>query len=40
MKHKRLICVQMSTDMEVYLDIVRVLAKSQEVEVLEVSLWQ
>ena len=37
MKHKRLICVQTSIDAEVYLDIVRVLTRSQKVGVLDVS---
>jgi len=34
----RLICVQMSMDVEVYLGMVRVPSRSQEVDVLKVSL--
>ena len=37
-KYKRLIHIQTSTDMEVYLIIVRVFTRSQKVKVLEVSL--
>ena len=37
MKYKRLIYVQMIIDVEVYLDMVRVLTRSQEVDILDVS---
>jgi len=37
MKYKRLICAQMSINTEVYLGLVKVLTRSQEVEVSEVS---
>jgi len=36
-KHKRLICAQMSIDTEVHLGVVRVLTRSQEADVSEVS---
>ena len=37
MKYKRLIHVQTSIDIEVYLDVVKILSGSQKVNVLEVS---
>ena len=37
-KYKRLICVKIKIDREVHLNIVRVLIRSQEAEVSEVSL--
>jgi len=37
MKHKRLIYVQISTDVEVYLGMVRVTTGSQEADVSDVS---
>jgi len=37
MKHERLIHVQTITDAEVYLSMVRVLTRSQEVDVSDVS---
>ena len=43
MKHKRLIYIQISADVEVYLDMVRVLSGDQKMDVLDVlkvSLWQ
>jgi len=43
MKHKRLIYMQISADIEVYLDIVRVLFRDQKMDVLDVlkvSLYQ
>jgi len=42
MKHKRLICVQTSIDVEVYIGIIIVLTRSQKVNILnilKVSLW-
>jgi len=36
MKYKRLIHIQTSIDVEVYLNIVRVLSESQEVDILDV----
>jgi len=38
MKYKRLICVKIKIDREVYLNMVRVLIRSQKAEVSEVSL--
>ena len=37
MKHKRLIHVQMIMDVEVHLGVVRVLLRSQEADILNVS---
>jgi len=39
MKHKRLICIWTSTNVEVYLDMIRVLSGGQKVDILEVGLW-
>jgi len=37
MKHKRLICIQTSMDTKVYLVMVRVVTKSQKVNVSDIS---
>jgi len=36
-KHKRLICVQTIIDVKIYLDMVRVITRSQKVDVLNIS---
>ena len=38
-KYKRLIYVQIITDVEIYLGIVKVLTRSQKVNILDVGLW-
>jgi len=35
MKHKKLICIQTITNAKVYLDIVRILTRNQEINVLD-----
>ena len=37
MKHKRLICIQTSIDVKVYLDMIKVLTGYQEVDVSDIS---
>jgi len=39
MKYKRLIYIQTITDVEIYLGIVRVLTRSQKVDISDVGLW-